>query len=300
MVPGSPCERRSGRTALARTLVTLAGVAAGLLPARASADASKQACIEANEQSQVALRAGKLHRAHEQAVLCASDACPPLVRADCARLLTEVSDRQPTVVVDARDASGAETIEIRMFVDGALVAGSLDGLEVELDPGPHTLRFETKSDGRRQEQQMVLHEGEKRRRLVVNFKPPATAGTTSREGPPRLTPSSPARRLPVASIVLGGIGVAGAASFGIFAAVGYSKERNLASSCSPHCTSDAVSPVKTDYLVADVSLGLAAVALGGAVVFALLGHEQRPPVTAWRLGVGPLHGGASVSAEMGW
>jgi hypothetical protein len=302
MVPRSRADRRSGPLALGRLLVAIAGVVAVLVSGEARADGSKRACIDANEHAQVDERAGRLRKAHEQLVFCASDTCPPVLRADCARLLTEATERQPTVVVKARDASGAETTEVSMYVDGVLVAESLGGLEIEVDPGPHTLRFAAKGSGQVKEQQLVLQEGDKRRKLSVEFAKPvsATPAPVAPIAPARTEAPPPAAHASILPLVLGGAAAVSAGTFGVFAGLGYSKEKSLASSCAPHCTSDAVAPVRTDYLVGDIALGVAVVSLGAAVLVAWLGHGQPQATAAWRLDVGPLRGGAGVSGEIGW
>ena len=285
-----------------RLPAVIAGIVVTSLPALAPpawADSSKQACIDGNAHAQIDERAGRLREAHEQLVSCASDACPPLVRADCARLLTEVSERQPTVVVNAHDAAGAETTEVRLSVDGVIVAEALGGLEIEIDPGPHRLRFEAKSSGQVKEQQLVLQEGEKRRRVSVDFE----RGASARPAPvtsagPRAAP--PAAHPWVVPVVLGGVGAAAAVTFGIFATAGYTKEKSLAGSCAPFCNRADADSVKTDYLVGDIALGVALVSLGAAVLVAWLARGRPPTTPAWGLGIAPARGGTDISGRIGW
>jgi hypothetical protein len=232
---------------------------AGASPA--SAEGAKQACIDANEEAQVAERAGRFREAKSHLVACASPSCPALVRVDCARLLTEISGLQPTVLIDARDDSGSETTDVRMYADGVLVESAGNGLEVELDPGAHTLRFEMKGEVR--EVRVVLKEGEKRRHIVADFtvapfrsptpRPPTASAAT------RTTAVTP-NRLPW---LFAGIGAAAALSFGGFAVAGYAGERQLATTCSPKCRPEELTPIKREYLIADVSLAVTVVSLRG-------------------------------------
>jgi hypothetical protein len=270
---------------------------------------TKRACIDANEQGQVAQRAGRLREARDRLVSCASDACPSIVRTDCARLLTDVTAALPTVVIDARDVSGAETTAVRLSLDGVVVAQMLTGLELELDPGPHVLRFEA-NDGAVREQSVVLKEGEKRRPLRVDF----SLGPASLAGGFATAPANPngdasVAPQPSASVwpwVLGGVAVVGAAGFALFGILGYAKETSLASNCKPHCTGDEVSPVRTDYVASDVALGIAAVSGAAAVLWVWLGNDRSQGATrvarvgAFRFDVVPVAGGGRLLAKVAW
>jgi hypothetical protein len=275
--------------AAAVALVAL-GVSSAPLPS--FAQDTKQACIDANERAQIDQRAGKLHEARRQLVFCANVACPAVVRSDCARLLNDVSQAMPTVVVDARDAKGAETTRVRMLVDGAVIAEQLEGTEVEVDPGEHTLRFEA-AGGKTREQRLVLKEGDKRRRVVVDFY----------EAPPEdhaADVAQPSRTSAVPLILLLGVGALGTAGFATFGLVGYSQERGLASSCAPRCSDGQLRPVRTDYLLSDVSLGVAVAGLVGAGLYAWLSHAPSRTTTAWGIGAAPIHGGLLAAAQAGW
>ena len=83
--------------------------------------------------------------------------------------------------------------------------------------------------------------------------------------------------------------VVGLGSFAVFALSGKSKEDDLAGKCSPNCSDDEVGSVKSSYLIADVSLGVAAVATIVAVVLALpaLGSSSASAKTASVSGPAP-------------
>jgi len=76
--------------------------------------------------------------------------------------------------------------------------------------------------------------------------------------------------------VLGGVALAGVASFATFGALGMSDRSSLQNSCSPVCTSSQLSTVRTKFLVADISLGTAvlATAVGAYVFFTRPGYER--------------------------
>jgi hypothetical protein len=81
--------------------------------------------------------------------------------------------------------------------------------------------------------------------------------------------------------VFGGVAVLGLAGFAVFGTRGRSAESRLQTTCSPHCSEDQISSVRTQYAVADVSLGVGLASLGLAAYFALRSSpEQRAPQTS--------------------
>jgi hypothetical protein len=270
-------------------------------PAVGRAQDAKRACIDANEQAQIAQHAGRLREAREKLVFCAADSCPRILRTDCAKLLADVTASLPSIVVDARDASGAETTRVRVSSDGALVVESLNGLELPLDPGTHVVRFEA-PDGRVIEQSVVLTVGDKRHRVAVDFSRSPDAGPAAAP-PPAASPSSaeaPPVHRSVLPFVLGGVAVVGLASFGAFGIAGFVQEKNLSSGCAPHCESSSVTPVRTEYLVADISLGVGVVSGAAAAILFFLGHDAAPASSAWRIDVEPRLGGGQVGVARAW
>jgi hypothetical protein len=97
--------------------------------------------------------------------------------------------------------------------------------------------------------------------------------------------------------VLGGVAIVG---LGTFAGFGFAG--NAAQSCAPSCTRSQVDHVRLDYVLADVSVGLAVAAGAGAFFFALTAKPAaspdvpaKAPAAAWWLGVRPAAGGAAVA-----
>jgi len=82
-------------------------------------------------------------------------------------------------------------------------------------------------------------------------------------------------RVPAASIVLGATALVGAAGFTYFGLSGQSKRAD-AEQCSMAC-GELIDSGKRDYIVADVSLGVAVVAAGTALLIALLDQGPTPP-----------------------
>jgi hypothetical protein len=167
---------------------------------------------------------------------------------------------------------GNADASVKVSLDGMVVAERLTGGSVEVEPGEHTVRFE-RSDGKVIEQKVLVTEGEKHRKVVAEYaslvpKPPA-------DGRP---PPVEEKKIPLGSYVAGGVAVVALGSFAIFALTGKSNEDDLAGTCSPNCGTDEVGSVNRSYLVADVSLGVAAVATIVAVVLALPALGSPPSV----------------------
>lgn len=283
-----------------RSALPAALLAASLVVAPAArASDVKLECVEAHERGQVSRNAGGLLAARSRFTECARDACPTLVRQECAQWLVEVEASLPSVVIEAHDAQGHDALDVRLLVDGAVVRERLDGMPVSLDPGQHTLRLEMPgaSPPSSVEQSLMLRAGEKQRRIAIEFRAPAPPA------PPLATAPAPAaasaRSTPALAWVLAGVAGAGAVSFAYFAIAGKALERNRASGCAPACTDAQVAPVRADYLLADLSLGAGAVA--GALATWLFLHRSSASSSAassrvW-VAAGPAKDGAALAVE---
>ena len=73
-----------------------------------------------------------------------------------------------------------------------------------------------------------------------------------------------------AGIAVLSIGVAAGAMFGVFAGLAAKEDGDLADTCSPVCTGDEVSKLRSYNRGADVSLGLAGVGIVTGVVLLLV------------------------------
>jgi hypothetical protein len=117
---------------------------------------------------------------------------------------------------------------------------------------------------------------------------------------PAAAASSPSfwKSVPTPALILGGVGAAGLVSTAVFWAWGRADYSNLRSSCSPACSPSSVSAVRTKLVVGDVSLGVAAVAIGvGAWLFLTRRHETAaaPPSQSAEVLVQPQPGGGIVA-----
>lgn len=247
-------------------------------PLSAHADALE--CISAHADGQVLRKAGKFQAARQKFASCASDACPALVKKDCASFAAELEAAQPSLIVTAKSAAGSELAIATITVDDAPQSGPERLL---LDGGEHRVSV-TLSDGRQQSATVTLREAE-RTNLILTFKDAASdAGRTS--------------LVPAASYVLGAVGVAALGSFAYFGLRGRAKENSFDECSKTHsCPVPDVREMRHLYLAADLSLGASLISLGLGTYF-LVDHlrDHAEPRQALRLHVVATPGGYLLSA----
>lgn len=253
-------------------LRTAAAVAA-LLSAfarEAAAEASepdKAMCVETYRSAQVQRRNGALKRARESLLVCVSDRCPSLMQPDCTRWLTEVEAALPSISFAAKGVDGKDLTSVRVTMDGQILADSLDGKSVSVDPGPHVVRFEHGGQAPI-EQTIVVREGEKARVVDVSWARPESAGDGAS--------ARDRTRPPATAWILGGIGVAGLATFGVLAIHGMQRRSELERACFGSCRQDQVDSIKTELVVADIALGAGIAALTvSTILFVSSGSSRR-------------------------
>lgn len=268
---------------------SIAVVMLGLTPS-AQADSTKDACVQAYVEAQRLRKADKLGEARQKLEVCADDACPASVKKDCKAWVDENERDQPTLALSALDLSGNKTTAVRVLVDGTKIGDQLPSAPLKVDPGSHKVRFE--AEGLEPiELEVSLQKGEKARELTADFSKQKKADA----GPapaPVVDHGTTARKTPVLVYVLGGVGVLGLASFAYFGSTGKKEENDLADSCAPGCDPDDVDAAHQKMLIADISLGVSAVAFGAAAYL----YFTRPakPETATVVGVSALpHGGGA-------
>jgi hypothetical protein len=248
--------------------------AGGTAPARAQPSdqtkaRAKEECALAYDTTQVLRRQGKLISARQHAAACSVPACSVYVTRDCTQWYAEIDAILPTVVLAAKDATGADATAVRVTVDGQVFAEQLDGKGAPIDPGEHVVRFEM-AGAAPIEQRVLIREGEKNRALSASF-PPRTVDPL-RQPPPaklddrrRTSPGSPRRTLGFIGIGAGAAGlVVGTVAGGLVIA----QYRTLAPGCPEgHCPPSERASVDRYNLTANVAN--AALAIGGAL--ALIG-----------------------------
>lgn len=153
-------------TAIFVTVVTLAVLVLLARPARAAAP-TKQSCISANEEAEKLKKKGALRASRASLLLCANAACPRIVRDDCAARITELDNVMPTITFTARDGA-ADTTAVSVTMDGEVLAKTVDGKPIDVDPGEHTFTFSLAGQPP-QTQKLVVREGEKNRHHTIQF-----------------------------------------------------------------------------------------------------------------------------------
>jgi hypothetical protein len=190
----------------------------GLVSSTAYAQLSKEACVDAHSRGQDAREQGKISLARKLFLTCAQGGCPSAVQGDCARFADDLSTMQPTVVFVARDGNGNDLPATTVYVDGALVATTLDGKTHDIDPGNHVVKFS--NGGKDEVVTVVIGSGEKGRTVTARFGSatpvgPATTAPLTAEKPAK--PEKPKTTHPGAAmpIAIGGA-VLTAAGVGLF------------------------------------------------------------------------------------
>jgi hypothetical protein len=246
----------------------------------------------AAESAQELRKQNKLQSAREQLNVCAQAGCPGFVRRDCRSWLAEVDAAMPTLILRALDDAGKPLSDVRVLVDGTIVVprlGDAPEVPLEVDPGPHTVRFE-RTGSVAAEQRLTIGQGEKRRSITVHL---ASIRTPAPAARPSAAPEEEDRPVPTATYVLGGIGLAALAGFVGFGLAGSSQYHSLENSCKPHCTDDVIAPVRTKFLIANVSLAIAGLAVGAAAIFYFTRPAAGHPTAG--LTVTPSANGAAAS-----
>lgn len=158
----NPTVRHLVTTAIAAACLASSGIA--------SAQMSKEQCLDAHSRGQDAKEQNKLSLARKLFLTCAQPSCPAIVQGDCARFADELEQLQPSVTFVARDASGNDLPDTTVYVDGSLVVTHLDGAMHDIDPGSHVVRFQ--SGGKEQIVTVVIGGGEKGRAIEATFGSP--------------------------------------------------------------------------------------------------------------------------------
>lgn len=286
-------------------LAGLAFVAASSAATGARAD-EKQQCLSASDQGQSLRDEGKYRRAREAFATCSRPVCPAIVQHDCVKWLADLEATSPSIVVNAKDDKGNDLTAVKVTVDGAPLATTLDGRPVLVDPGEHTFRYET--DGFPPvEERIVIHAGEKSRVLTVQFGSPSApqnaAGATGASSVTTTGAEAPstgsAGGIPTSAWVFAGIAVASFGAEAYFGLTGLSDRSNLENTCGPShtCKQSDVDSVRTKFTIADIALGVGIISAGLSAYFFLTRHgsSESPPPQSAHVDFTPLPGGGAAT-----
>ncbi len=237
---------------------------------------SQDRCAAAYEQTQRARKAGMLQQALSEAIACAQSSCAKLLQVDCSQWMDELREALPTVVVDVRTADDREVPNAEVFVDEQLLDSALRGRAITLDPGVHKLRVE--ASGQTIRQSFVAVEGRKNQVVAVRLaaperrtEPSATVGASGKSDPQMSSRQKTALALAV-------VATAATVSWGYFGLSGLSRRNELERDCGGFCDVEGRESIETKFLVADLSLLVAAVS-GGAAAWLWWG-ESKPDVAS--------------------
>lgn len=236
--------RSRGRLAASLAAV-LSLVSVGPIAAQPAAKPSEQRCLAAYEQGQRLRLKHALVAARAELLLCAREPCPASFRPECLQWFDQVQLLVPSVIIHV-DGDPAAT-DVRVSIDGVIVAQRLDGTPIEVDPGEHVFRFEPR--GREAiEQKVLINEGQKARLITIPARPLAVP-------PPR------ANRTSWTPWVFAGISGVALGSFAYFGATGMAQRHEL-DLCHPACDQADIDSTHRRFLVADASLAISAITLG--------------------------------------
>ncbi|HEX6273652.1 MAG TPA: hypothetical protein VFZ53_11435 [Polyangiaceae bacterium] len=274
------------------------------IPTPPSEHEMRESCLANHEQAQLRRIEQRLVGARAAARACAVTACPAAIRSDCSEWVGELSKLIPTVLLIAESGRG-ELENVRVTLDGMLLTEKLDGTAMEIEPGPHLLRFEHGSEPPI-ERRIDVPEGEKGFMVRVRFAgeaPPAVpvAPVAPATAPPPVAPRDPGTRpVPVLTYVFGGVAIAAAGTSAVLAANAFSEKSKATEECAPNCDEARIDDIHGRFVAADIAGGAAVAAAGLAVLF----YVTRPTVPsadqqarfAPFLGLRPRRSGVELSA----
>jgi hypothetical protein len=266
-----------------------------------AADPSIAECLNANDKSIALRNEHKLLAARKELLVCAASTCPAEVRKECMRRIDLVNTSLPTVVLEAKDGAGNDLSAVKVTLDGDVLVEKLDGTSISLDPGAHTFTFEVAGQPSITKQ-LVIREGQKDRREVLQFgaPPPATSApsttaTTKAAANPAIetsvdqVSSSSGGTQRVLAVVAAGVGVVGIGVGSVFGLQSMSKHSDASAKCPGACSDQAGVDLWNDARSAG-NLSTIAFAVGGVglATGAILWFTAKSPhATAMHAAVGP-------------
>jgi hypothetical protein len=268
-------------------------------PAARAADPTMSDCLAANENAGKLQTDKKLRQAREQAAICAAETCPTELHTACRQHVADLNHAIPTIVLQARDASGAYLTEVNVTMDGQPLVTRLEGTAISVDPGQHTFRFET--DGHVPlDRTLLLNEGQKDRIESIVFSggpipaPKPDDGTlTGGDTRSRGSAWSAQKYIALAAAGVGVIGVALGTAFGFLSLSKKSDAQNACpdATCPTQDGSSKWGDAGSTGNVSTIAFVLGGVGLAGAAALWFTAPSGRASSTP-QVGLGP--GGIQV------
>jgi hypothetical protein len=285
-----------------------------------AAEAHDSDCSAVYDAAALQEQAGHLREAQSIYENCAIDCCRNPVRQTCEAKSMRLELDVPSVVPLAKDAAGEPLVDALVKMDGAELTSHLDGRAISVDPGLH--EFVWSSGGEViGSTRVVIAQGQRNRELMMAIVPaltrePIAPQPTAAEAelpaapvaqhaetvraPRAATAATPQRSISLTPYVLGGTALLGAGAYALLSS--WARGDNAAlGRCSPNCSQASVSHVRTLYIAADISLGIAAAAaIGSIATFTLSGasSEHEPaPKRSFALSVQPERSGALATVR---
>jgi hypothetical protein len=282
-------RRRSGfvASALLAGLECLAGSAKAEQPAEGSARTpevvGKVECARSFEQAQRLRNAFHYIDAGAEALKCANPACGPLLSEECGKIYGELQAVMPSIVFVARDESGNDLTNASVLVAGNALPISVDGTPVTFDPGSHEFTF-TAEGFEPLVQSAMIRTGERLRPLIGVLKKVRTVPASQLSTRPQARiDDQPNGGPPLATYILGGVGLVGFAGFVGFRIVGAGDFDSLSRECKPDCSQDAVDDVRQKYVFSNIALAVGAAATVAALTVYLVAPGRQPSTTALQI-----------------
>jgi hypothetical protein len=272
-----------------------------VLVASAALADDKAACLNAASQGQRLRDAHKLVEAREQLRLCAASQCPAVVQSDCANWLAELDKELPSVVLTAKNGTGADLVDVKVSMDGKPLVSRLDGQAVPMNAGAHTFHFE-EADGTSLDQQVMIKEGEKSQAVAVVLGPVPSVTQPPAGAPGSTEPAeSNGRSHPGKTVgwVLGSVGIVG---LGVGAVAGFIALGDKNNHCVGNvCDAGTVSGIKSAALASDIGWIAGGVLVAGGAALVLFTPSGSHEATAG-VRVAPIvtAGGGGIVAAGSW
>jgi hypothetical protein len=291
-------------------------------PAKAKA-ANGADCSSAYAAALEQEHAGYLRDASVLFLSCAADSCRSPVKESCQAKLFRLELDTPSVVLLAKNSGGAPVTDVQVTMDGTPIASRLDGRALRVDPGLHEFVFSADGEAL-STQRLLIAEGQRNREIWLELPeldaPRPAAETTTSVAPPektaqlRLAPAHtraaleprvaitsndpPASHASLTPYILGGTALAGVAGYLVLSSWARGDNQKL-SQCSPNCPQESITHIRTLYMAADISLGVAAAAaLTSAAWFVFSGsNDEHPPQPGYALSVQPERDGALATVR---